>query len=247
MITVVCLLVGAANGRGADSSLAAARRARAELGPEVWSEVIRIENAAHGSAYPRMFHALVFELADILWFYTSCDGTQSLSLRRGQVAEDKTNLTPLLHAIERGFARWTIVPDEFSPRPPEWRGELPNGCFIESVAALRTRRERGETVADAQLLSYYIDTGDGPHGHTVLTYAQGRAIEVIDPAEPGPARQFPPAVADDALKLARALAGEQVSKARWLSLDRVAPSGGIFAAGGLAGGGDLGDATAWQQ
>src|SRR5256885_1866204 len=99
-------MVGAAYGRGADSSLAAAQRAQAELGPEVWSEVIRVENPARGSAYPRTFHALVFELADILWFYTAIDGTQSLSLRRGQAAADKANLTPLLRAIERGFARW---------------------------------------------------------------------------------------------------------------------------------------------
>ena len=238
VLIVVCLLVGAANGRGADSfSLAAARRAQAELGPEIWSEVIRIENAAVLSAYPRTVHALVFELAGILWFYTASDGTQSLSLRRGRGAEDKADLSPLLRAIEPGFARWRVVPEGpgLPARTP--RDDLPNGCFIDSVAVLRTRRERGDPAPGAQLLSYYINTSDGCRGHTVLTYATDSGIAVIDPAKPGSTRKFPAAVAADALSLAREIGGDHVVRARWLPFD-LATSPSAPVAGGAPAPGD---------
>ena len=55
----VVLVVGAALARGADFSLEAARRAQVALGPDVWSQVIRIENEARVSRYPRELHALV--------------------------------------------------------------------------------------------------------------------------------------------------------------------------------------------
>ena len=38
-----------------------ARRAQAMLGPETWSEVIRIENTSVHGAYPATIYALVFE------------------------------------------------------------------------------------------------------------------------------------------------------------------------------------------
>jgi len=206
--------------RGDDASLADARRAQAKLGPEIWSQVIRIENDARSNRYPRVLHALVFELADILWFYTDSDGTQSLSLHRGRLAEEKSDLAPLLHAIEPGFARWSLVSDD-TPVPSPARGELPNGCLIESVAALRSRLEHGKITQNARLLSYYIDTAEGRFGHTVLTYATERSLEVIDPERPGHAERFPISLGGDALQLARAVDSDRVAAAHWVPVSLV--------------------------
>src|SRR5688572_2544577 len=80
----------------ATDTLAQARHAQALLGPRVWSQVIRVENKTAGATYPRDLHALVFELEGVLWFYTAIDGTQSLSVYRGRLAQDKADLGPLL-------------------------------------------------------------------------------------------------------------------------------------------------------
>ena len=234
------LVVGAALVRGADVSLETARRAQALLGPGVWSQVIRVENDAHPSRYTRELHALVFELAGVLWFYTDTDGTQSFSLRRGRLAEEKADFAPLLRDIEPGFVRWSVAPDgEATP------GKLPNGCFIESVATLRARLERGEAVASAQLLSYYIDATDGRHGHTVLSFATSHGVEVIDPDRPRHPLRYSASEATGALQLARALEGGRVAAARWVPVDLSVMRGGIFAGGGVTGSDDFGTATAW--
>ncbi len=242
-VVVVCL-VGAAFARGADSSLTYARRAQAELGPELWSQVIQIDSTSTAGRYPASFHALVFELADVLWFYTDSAGTESLSLRRGRVAEDKADLAPLLRAIDPGFTRWRVVTrDGLGAVAP--RGELPNGCFIESLAALRVRREQGDAAADAQLLSYYVDTREGRLGHTVLTYAVDGGMEVLDPLERGRVRRFPAGFSGDALRLARALVGAAVAKARWVRVDDAPTRGGFFGGGAFAASGGLGDSNVW--
>jgi hypothetical protein len=236
---VVCLMVGAAFARGADPTFLSARYAQAKLGPEIWSEVVQIENTAHLSRYPASLHALVFEVAGILWIYTDGQGTESLSLRVGELAAEKADLSPLLRAIEPGFVRWKIVSTD--RLAPVRGGKLRNGCFIESLAALRERRERGEVVANARLLSYYYYPGSGRPGHTVLAYATDRGMEIVDPQAVNQTRQFSPTLADNALTLAQALAGASVARARWIAVDR--PTGdGIFSAGGV-GGGEFGDTT----
>ena len=53
---------------GQGSGLASARQAQVLLGSEVWSQVIRIENTGSTVRHPRVVHALVFELAGILWY-----------------------------------------------------------------------------------------------------------------------------------------------------------------------------------
>ena len=234
------LVVGAAFARGADVSLASARRAQALLGPGVWSQVIRVENEARASRYPHELHALVFELAGILWFYTDADGTQSLSLQRGRLAEDKADFAPLLRSIEPGFRRWSVAPEgEATP------GGLPNGCFIESVAALRLRLARGEPATEARLLSYYFETPAGRRGHTVLSYRTDRGREVIDPERSARPRLFSAEEADDALHLAQALEFQTVAKARWVPVELPAAHAGIFAGGGGAGLDEFAGALAW--
>ena len=201
----------------AGDALAHARRAQAMIGADTWSRVVRVDNASRFGRYPRVVYALVFELADILWFYTDADGTQSLSLHRGLLAEEKADLSPLLRAIEPGFKQWSVVPDETAP-PADSRGTVPNGCFIESVAALRERLARGGTVTRPQLLSYYEETSMGVMGHTVLTYESAQGEMVIDPTGPNRSRTFPVQLARDPLALARALGGSRIGQARWVPL-----------------------------
>jgi hypothetical protein len=207
--------------------------------------VIRIENEARVSRYPSSLHALVFEVAGILWIFIDGEGTQSLSQYAGRLTADKADLGPLLRAIHPGFARWSVVPDD-RPSPKVHPRELRNGCFIESLAELRARRERGEVVMNARLLSYYYFSSAGRAGHTVLVFATDRGLEVVDPRAPRPVREFSPVLAGNALGLAQELADGGVAKARWVDLDQ--PSGGgLFSGGAIAaGGGSVDDVTAWE-
>ena len=210
----------------ADSSLDHAREAQALLGPDVWSEVIRIENDSPSARYTRVVYALVFELADILWFYTDSEGTQSFSLYKGRLAEDKANFTPLLAALDPGFHHWRVVPGAVAA--PARGGPLPNGCLIESVVALRDRLLRGGEAVHPQLLSYYVETRNGLHGHTVLAYEAGGKIEVIDAARSSKRFTFPVAMGGDALRLARGVQGSAVAKARMLPVDWPSARSGYY-------------------
>lgn len=206
----------------ADLSLDHARRAQALLGPDIWSRLIRIENGARASHYPRTLHALVFELAGLLWFYTAVNGTQSFSLHVGRLAEEKADFGPLLRDIEPGFARWSVVSPGRRPKPaPE--GELGNGCFIESVAELRMRLARGERLERPRLLSYYAETPLGRSGHTVLVFGLGDQLEVFDPGRPQARTAFAKELAPDALALARAIEGAAIVKARYVAIDLAVP------------------------
>ena len=217
----------------ADDSLTHARRAQALLGTAVWSQVIRVENKARFSRYPRTLHALVFEFDGILWFYADKDGTQSFSLHPDRLAEEKADFGPLLRDIEPGFTRWNVVPDD-AGESVAVRGTLPNGCFIESLFALRQRLAHGEPVGRARLLSYYGVTPGGRCGHTVLTWETADHVEVLDPEWPRKTRSFPKALDGDALGLARTMEGGLVTNARWVPVDLPAAKTPLFAAAGPA-------------
>ena len=211
----------------ADQAHARASQAQALLGPGVWSQVIRIENKAPSKRYPATVYALVFELADILWFYTASEGTQSFSLHRGRLAQEKADFAPLLGAIDPGFTRWSVVKDETPLKPG--RAALPNGCFIESVLALRARLLRGGETVRPQLLSYYVETQAGLHGHTVLAYETGGRVEVVDATQNGKRYTFPAVSARDPLKLAQSMHGKNVAKARFLAVDWPTARSGNYA------------------
>jgi hypothetical protein len=231
----VALLLIATVAVRANGSLQHARQAQALLGPELWSRVIRIENDARVSRYPRVVFALVFELAGILWFYTDVDGTQSFSLHHDRLEEEKADFGPLLRDIERGFKRWSFVAENRAPAAPAKRDDLPNGCFIASIAALRALDAAGATIRQPRLLSFYTTGADGPQGHTVLTYARPDGVVVIDPSEEGGPQLFSAALGADALDLARALEGARVAKARWVPVELPGVSRGTARlAGGAA-------------
>ncbi len=224
----------------ADRTLDHARAAQRSLGPEIWSQVIRVDNEGSFSRYPRRFHALVFEVANLLWFYTSIDGTQGFSLQRGRLSEEKADFGPLLRDIEPGLTRWQKARVAPARR---FGAALPNACFVESVAALRALAAAGTKLERPSLLSYYVDVGGVRRGHTVLAFEDAEDVRVFDPAEPGGGLlTLAGARADDALPLARAL-DERVTKAHLIPLDGVYRSARIVA---FAGGNGTDSKTARQ-
>src|SRR6478735_9299813 len=85
-------------------------RAKELAGPGVWSQVIKIRNAApvETSRLPSEFYGLVVVFADIVWLYTEFDGTQNLSPQRGRTAADVTNLAELLRAVDPNWVGFEI-------------------------------------------------------------------------------------------------------------------------------------------
>jgi hypothetical protein len=221
---------------GALASQRTAQQARALLGPEIWARVLRIENAGRHSRYPATVYATVFEFAGILWFYTDTDGTQSLSLYRDQLDREKADIRPLLRAIDPGFGPFADVTDA-GPRAGGAIPALPNGCFIESVAALEARLLQGERITRAALLCYYPREGAALPGHTVLAYETERGLFVIDPAQAAaPMEIGRGSLASAPLEIARATLDSrrsaQVASACWVpvALSRTRTPGPVYAA-----------------
>jgi len=232
-LLILLLLSAGALRAGADRGLDDARRAQALLGPDRWSQIVRVENTNRRGAYPRVVYGVVFELVGILWFYTDTDGTQSMSLRPGKLEEEKAELGPLLRAIDSGFVRWTILPDATAAETAHPRfnrqkaaaigakpedGPLPNGCFIESLARLQQLLVAGTKIAHPRLFSFYA--ANVTQGHTVLVYETPRALVVYDSTSSGRAVEFPLHGPVNALDVARAISRAAVQRALFLPLDR---------------------------
>ncbi|HEY1110680.1 MAG TPA: hypothetical protein VGE76_18660, partial [Opitutaceae bacterium] len=217
-----------------DSSLSHVRHAQMLLGPATWSRVIHIANSTRDGRYPRELHALVFEVAGLLWFYTPGEGTQSFSLHQGNLPAEKADFAPLLRDIDPGFLRWREV--RGSGVTLARGARLPNGCFIESLVALRERLLAGEPMESPRLLSYYRKTSSGLLGHTVLAYRRGDRIAVYDHAQFDQRERLFSAQLAAPLPLARALEGRSVVRAREILLD-VAVETTIAEAGALTGAG----------
>lgn len=168
------------------TALESAKAAQARLGPSTWSRVIRVENKNAHSVYPRNEYALVFEFAGILWFYSSSDGTQSFSLFRGRLAEEKADFGPGLRAIEPGFGAYSVVCDK--PESCFQGMRFPNGCLIESIAAARERFSRGERITCAKLVMFYAKSRR--EGHCVLAYETPEGVFTLDSGCSGDAKYF---------------------------------------------------------
>lgn len=201
-------------------SLENAQRARALLGPEIWSQLIRVENTAEKSKYPKTVYALVFELSGLLWFYTDTDGTQSFSLHRHNLAAEKANFAPLLQEIDPGFVRWDVVPADSAIVSPAGAGALPNGCLIESFAAARKLEASGVEVWNAQLVSFYFDAAGTLVGHTVLAYEGRKGAFLVDPNHPDKPVRVGKRLPEKPLELARSLGklGASIIQARVVTL-----------------------------
>ncbi len=186
------------------------------IGEETWSRIVEVENTNAESVYPSSLHALVFELGGILWFYTDTDGTQSFSLHQNNLAAEKEDFGPMLRAIEPGFTKHvTLTEDELAALPAPADGPLPNGCFIDSYAALRERVARGELILGARLMSFYAPGRRA--GHTVLTYETPRGHFVLDPSASAKPKRVDRRHAGDPLAIARALVPDvAIEEARWV-------------------------------
>jgi hypothetical protein len=202
------VLSGLVSCLAATGGLANAFAARRMLGPETWAHVIRIENAEPTSHCGVVVYAVVFEAAGLLWFYNEAHGTQSLSLRVGDLDREKADISPLLREIEPGFTRWWVM---HADKNEEASPALKNACFIESLAAIRTHSPRDAT---PYLLSWYRSAPNGVVGHTVLVYALDGEVEVLDPSVRGRVRRARCSVAQGALRLAQYLYGHEVVDAR---------------------------------
>ncbi|MFO1447532.1 MAG: hypothetical protein U1F61_05200 [Opitutaceae bacterium] len=182
LLIVVSLLIAAP----LKASLEDVRHAQALLGPGTWSQLIRIDNDRPTTVHPKKTYGLVFEFNGILWFYSAGDGTQSLSLYTGRVNQDRANLLPLLQEINPGFGRFKVIDDELFV--PAVNRTLPNGCFLESMAAARVRAARGETMEQAGILLYYAATGTRVAGHAVFAFKTPGGVFVDDSARTRSAR-----------------------------------------------------------
>ncbi len=218
----ICLLLPV--GTRAASSLEHARTAAEMVGAETWSRVLKIENTRKHGSYPATVYALVFEFGGILWFYTDTDGTQSFSLCFGGLAAEKADFAPLLRAIEPGFARYVVVPADATRPGRRAREELPNGCFIESVASLRQRVARGDLIVRARLLSFYGEARGKRFGHTVLAYETPSGAFVVDPQADGAPVRVSRQLPEEARVVAQAARPEvRVTSARWVPTDMPKP------------------------
>lgn len=186
------------------------------LGPTLWKQVILIRNANTEGHYPRSLGAVVFEMGRMLWFYTSTDGTQSLSVLRGHAMQDEEDFGPLLLRIDPGFTHWEydsafVGPDEGGPIPP-------NACFLQSISLLRHRLSAGLGAEHARLLSYYVSLPTGTKGHTVLYIETGEGPTVIDPLQQRRPLRVRNVDAQDARSVACSIRRD-VASARWVGID----------------------------
>jgi hypothetical protein len=202
-------------GLGVDRSLDAVRQAQRLLEAHTWSEAVLIENTAARSRYPHVVPALIFQLDNVLWFYTPTDGTQSLSVYRNHAEADKLDLGPLFLAIDAGFGRWEILSRAYDLHPNQAR--LPNGCFIESMAILFEKMANGARIQNPKLLSYYVALPSGIRGHTVLQYTSGGRVQIIDPDRPASTLRIRSANENDPTSVAGRIRGD-IAKARHLPL-----------------------------
>lgn len=193
------------------------QHAQVLLGPEVWNRIIRIQPDDQRKNGIREIYALVFEYGGILWFYQPTEGTQSLSRQLGDLDHEKENLQPLLCAIDPHYSRFEFVTELNPANTKKIRGSLENGCFIESVAALRSRLMAGEPIQQARLLSYYQDMYGQMVGHTVLTYQTPNGAYVIDPQLGSKPTRIARELSEDAGRVARSLQLPYLLvRARWI-------------------------------
>ena len=183
--------------------------ARDLLGPQIWTRVVRIENdPAIDARHPAEFHGLVIAFADILWFYDDIDGTQNLSMRRGQLADDRENLGRLLRTVVPGL---TGFEEETEPPPPgAMPQKLPNACFVACLKRWQALQESAHPPKRVRLIACFPP--ESTQGHMILEYRRGLRRFIFDPDRPTEQITIPLWVSGNPLSIAsRAL------RQRWLT------------------------------
>jgi hypothetical protein len=154
-------------------------RAQELAGPDVWSQVIRIENAEprETARLPEHFYGLVVVFADIVWLYTEFDGTQNLSPRRGQTTADIANLGELLRAVDPHWVGFEVATQP--PLPAELPLSPPNSCFPACVAQWQELMRTKRPPKEARLIACYAP--GRITGHMLLEFRKGWSRYVYDP------------------------------------------------------------------
>jgi hypothetical protein len=154
-------------------------RAKELAGPGVWSQVIKIKNAApvEASRLPPEFYGLVVVFADIVWLYTEFDGTQNLSLRRGEAAKDLAQLGELLRAVDPDWVGFEVATRP--PLPAELPLSPPNSCFPACVAQWQELLRAKRPPKEARLIACYAPGRSA--GHMLLEFRKGWTRYVFDP------------------------------------------------------------------
>ncbi len=189
----------------------AARQVQAMLDGHLWTQVVRMENKRPNRTLPAESWVTVFELGGRLWIYMPREGTRSLSVYRGRLTRDKANLRAVLKHLEEGYAgHEVVVADDRADAAMNLFAEtevtnddIPNSCFVRSVAWFERLQGMDAPVEDAHLLLYFGGSGASRWGHTVLIYETLKGLFVWDPNEPEAARPVDVKRVSDALALAR--------------------------------------------
>jgi hypothetical protein len=117
------------------------------------------------------------------------------------VEEDRANLLPLLQAIDPGLRGFEDVTDRrpfgILARPP------PYHCFPAAVAHWQKLRHEDNPPTRARLLAIY--PAGQRQGHMVLEYWREGRRYVFDPEYPDKDRELAVGLAEEPLKVARAL------------------------------------------
>ncbi len=215
---------------GAATPLAQLAKARNLVGPETWKMIVVLKHKEQGTAYPKCMEALVFEFNEVLWLYTPQRGTESLSLYKNNTEKDKKNLAPLFAAILPSMVLQREI--AVTELPAEGEGShLDNGCFIESIAALRCAMEGEGRLHKAALLSYYWQERGRLWGHTVLTYERGDGAYVLDPTvSKKPIRITKIAESNPVVVASNVHPGVTVAKARFFDINLASLERGLAAA-----------------
>ncbi len=214
----LCGLVLVLSARGRESpglrlaaDEAAARRVHALLDEHQWAQLVRITNRMPTRVLPAVAWATVFALGDRLWIYLPREGTQSLSVFAGRLARDQADLSDILQRLHAGFVAHEVVAGDDSvlmgiemlETMMAAGGELPNACFVRSVAWYQRLLALGAPVENAHLLLLYGGQGASRWGHTVLCFEADDGWFYWDPDSPAQARPVPGGEVDDDLATAR--------------------------------------------
>jgi hypothetical protein len=194
-------------------------RAQELAGTGVWSQVIRITNAEprETARLPEEFHGLVVVFADIVWLYTEFDGTQNLSLRRGQTAADLAHLGELLREADPHWVAFEVETE----RPPPGGGHAtpPNSCFLACVAQWQQLQRAKRPPKEARLIACFAP--GRVTGHMLLEFRKGWRRYVYDPENPVDSICLGRGIGRDALAVANAVLAPRwkVAPARTSTID----------------------------
>jgi hypothetical protein len=177
------------------------------LDESTWSQTIRIQNRRPNSVFKATVWALAFEFGGRIWVYMPQVGSQTPTVKIGQLETDKVDLNIVLKRINKGFGSYEVMSANATIIAGVEQGrDVPNACLLESLAALRKMVRSGVALNQAKLLMYYANVGSSLVGHTVLFFETDEGRFVWDPVAPEKTISLRKDYKSNALALARVVA-----------------------------------------